>query len=276
MAVKTPLKWVGSKARLMPQLLPHLPKGKRLVEPFAGSCAVMMNTDYDEYLIADANPDLVNLYRAMAFHSMELIRELEFLFAAGAVGDEAARAEMFYVVRERFNQSASLSHVEKAACFLYMNRHCYGGVCRYNKRGHFNTPFGRYKKPYLPEAEISSFAEKAKRATFICASYEETLQMIQPGDVVYCDPPYIPVNPTSNFTQYHTDGFNRDDQQRLATVLFMLSEDVPVLASNSDTHESRSIYSQFECHELIAPRSIGASTGAESSAKELLAVRGIV
>lgn len=62
MAVKTPLKWVGSKARLMPQLLPHLPEGKRLIEPFAGSCAVMMNTDYDEYLIADVNPDLVNLY----------------------------------------------------------------------------------------------------------------------------------------------------------------------------------------------------------------------
>ncbi|EHI3975700.1 DNA adenine methylase, partial [Salmonella enterica] len=62
MAVKTPLKWVGSKARLMPQLRPHLPEGKRLVEPFAGSCAVMMNTDYDEYLIADVNPDLVNLY----------------------------------------------------------------------------------------------------------------------------------------------------------------------------------------------------------------------
>ncbi|WP_131774186.1 DNA adenine methylase, partial [Enterobacter hormaechei] len=79
MAVKTPLKWVGSKVRLMPQLRRHLPEGKRLVEPFAGSCAVMMNTDYDEYLIADLNPDLVNLYKAMAYHTDAFLAELETL-----------------------------------------------------------------------------------------------------------------------------------------------------------------------------------------------------
>lgn len=95
MAIKTPLKWVGSKARLMPQLRPHLPEGKRLVEPFAGSCAVMMNTEYDEYLIADVNPDLVNLYKAMAYHSDALLNELESLFTAGSLGGEESRA-IFY------------------------------------------------------------------------------------------------------------------------------------------------------------------------------------
>ncbi|MDU4002713.1 DNA adenine methylase [Pluralibacter gergoviae] len=276
MAVKSPLKWVGSKARLMPQLRPHLPKGRRLVEPFAGSCSVMLNTDYDEYLIADANPDLVNLYRAMAYHPTELIRELEGVFAAGSVGEDGDREAFFYTVRERFNQSASMSLVEKAAAFLYLNRHSYGGVCRYNKRGHFNTPYGRYKKPYLPESEIRAFAKKAKRASFICASYEETLKMVGAGDVVYCDPPYIPVTPTANFTQYHTDGFTAADQEYLSVLLFTLSNrGIPVVASNSDTSQVRGFYSCFNLHQLEAPRSIGAKNGADSSVQELLIRRGV-
>lgn len=149
MAVKTPLKWVGSKARLMPQLLPHLPEGKRLIEPFAGSCAVMMNTDYDEYLIADVNPDLVNLYKTMAYHTDALLIELEALFSAGSVGDEENRAIFYYAVRDAFNQSGKSfgsESVEAAARFLYLNRHCFNGLCRYNRRGQFNVPFGKYKK----------------------------------------------------------------------------------------------------------------------------------
>lgn len=148
MAVKTPLKWVGSKARLMPKLRQHLPDGKRLVEPFAGSCAVMMNTDYDEYLIADVNPDLVNLYKVMAYHTDALLNELEILFNAGSVGDEENRAVFYYAVRDAFNQSGKSfgsESVEAAARFLYLNRHCFNGLCRYNRRCHFNVPFGKYK-----------------------------------------------------------------------------------------------------------------------------------
>lgn len=196
MAIKTPLKWVGSKARIMPMLRPHLPEGKRLVEPFAGSCAVMMNTDYDEYLIADVNPDLVNLYKAMAYHTDALLNELEILFTAGSLGDEESRAIFYYAVRDAFNLSggkAGSESVENAARFLYLNRHCFNGLCRYNRRGQFNVPFGKYKKPYFPADEIRAFAEKAKRATFITAHYSETLDLVRDGnDVVYCDPPYWP------------------------------------------------------------------------------------
>lgn len=133
MAIKTPLKWVGSKARLMPKLRPHLPEGKRLVEPFAGSCAVMMNTDYDEYLIADVNPDLVNLYKAMAYHTDALLNELEILFSAGSLGDVESRAVFYYAVRDAFNLSggkAGSESVENAARFLYLNRHCFNGLYR--------------------------------------------------------------------------------------------------------------------------------------------------
>lgn len=266
MAVKTPLKWVGSKARLMPQLLPHLPKGKRLVEPFAGSCAVMMNTDYEEYLIADVNPDLIHLYNSIQLDVDWFIEDTKRLF-------ETLTTECsYYQLRASFNIEPEWQW--RAAMFLYLNRHCYGGICRYNQRGHFNVPYGRYKKPYFPEAEIRAFAEKAKRATFICASFEETLQLVRPGDVVYCDPPYIPVNPTANFTQYHTDGFTQDDQLRLASLLHQLSADISVVASNSDTHEAHNLYSRFTRHTLAAPRSIGAAKGSDSSVGELLAVFG--
>ncbi|WP_162619269.1 DNA adenine methylase, partial [Cronobacter sakazakii] len=146
--IKTPLKWVGSKVRLMPQLRYHLPEGKRLVEPFAGSCAVMMNTDYDEYLIADLNPDLVNLYKAMACHTEAFLMELESLFSAGALGEQESRAIFYYAVRDAFNLSGKgvgAESVVAAARFMYLNRHGFNGLCRYNRRGQFNVPFGKYK-----------------------------------------------------------------------------------------------------------------------------------
>lgn len=149
MAVKTPLKWVGSKVRIMPQLRDHLPEGKRLVEPFAGSCAVMMNTDYDEYLIADLNPDLVNLYKVMAYYTEAFLNELDLMFSAGALGDLESRAAYYYAIREAFNLSGKAlgsESVEAAVRFMYLSRHCFNGLCRYNRRGQFNVPFGKYKK----------------------------------------------------------------------------------------------------------------------------------
>jgi DNA adenine methylase len=175
MAVKTPLKWVGSKVRIMPQLLDHLPEGKRLVEPFAGSCAVMMNTDYDEYLIADLNPDLVNLYKAMAYHTDAFLMELETLFSAGALGEQESRAIFYYAVRDAFNSSGKglgSESVEAAARFMYLNRHGFNGLCRYNRRGQFNVPFGKYKKNYFPLKEVRAFAERQ--------SVQPSLQRITP------------------------------------------------------------------------------------------------
>ncbi len=133
----------------MPQLRRHLPEGKRPVEPFAGSCAVMMNTDYDEYLIADLNPDLVNLYKAMAYHTDAFLVELETLFSAGALGEQESRAIFYYAVRDAFNLSGKAlgaESVEAAARFMYLNRHGFNGLCRYNRCGQFNVPFGKYKK----------------------------------------------------------------------------------------------------------------------------------
>ncbi|HBX8125276.1 TPA: DNA adenine methylase [Klebsiella pneumoniae] len=260
--MSTILKWAGNKTDVMPELVKHLPAGSRLVEPFAGSCAVMMATDYPHYLVADINADLINLYQKVAQHTEELIACALVFFS------EDNNAESYYQHRLRFNTDTTLTALERAALFLYLNRHCYRGLCRYNLSGQFNVPFGNYKKPYFPRAEILTFAEKARRATFICASYEETLAMLQAGDVVYCDPPY-----DGTFTAYHTAGFDEDDQYLLASTLERRgAEGHPVVVSNSDTSLTRSLYRNFIMHGITTKRSMGVDAGDGKSAVEIIAV----
>lgn len=261
MTIKSPLKWVGSKARLMPQLLPHLPTGKRLVEPFAGSCSVMMNTDYDEYLIADLNTDLIEFYQAVAGNTLDLIERARSLFA------KFNTEHGYYDSRDAFNHDPDPEW--RPALFLFLNRHCFNGLCRYNKSGEFNSPYGKYKAPYFPDAEIKAFAEKAKRALFICANYSETLDLVRDDDVVYCDPPYL--TESANFTAYHGQGFNAMDHGRLARRLRRLAgRGISVVASNSDLNAVHSLYAGFDCVRIKAPRSVGAAAKSQKVADELI------
>ena len=269
MAQRTPLKWPGSKCRAMSELKKHLPAGKRLVEPFAGSCAVMMNTDYDEYLIADINPDLINFYQQL------LVATNDVIFSAEALFKTANSEEEYYRFRHVLNyQSPTPS--QKAAIFLYLNRHCFNGMVRYNQAGQFNVPYGKYKAPYFPETEIRAFAEKAKRTTFICADFSETLEMVRSGDVIYCDPPYNPLEGKESFTGYHTGGFGTNQQQALANKLHSLAiQGYPVIASNSDsvlTHGQYG-YGRFDLHKITVARSVGASAGTRIMAPEIIATR---
>ncbi|CZZ04099.1 MULTISPECIES: DNA adenine methylase [Enterobacter cloacae complex] len=259
--MSTILKWAGNKTAIMSELKKHLPDGPRLVEPFAGSCAVMMATNYPHYLVADINPDLINLYQVIKEDVISFIHLVERIFS------KFTTEEDYYKCRQFFN-TVPLEPIEKAAYFLFLNRHCYRGLCRYNQRGLFNVPYGNYKKPYLPVDEIRTFAEKAVRATFICASYDETLAMLQAGDVVYCDPPY-----NGTFSGYHTAGFSDDDQYDLASILVRRSsEGHPIIVSNSDTRLIRSFYRKFTLHRISTKRSIGVAAGEGKKADELIAV----
>ncbi|GIZ19885.1 DNA adenine methylase [Citrobacter europaeus] len=260
--MSTILKWAGNKTAIMLELKKHLPAGPRLVEPFAGSCAVMMETDYPHYLVADINPDLINLY-------LEIKEDVSsFIHLADRIFSKFTTAEDYYKCRQFFN-TVPLSAMDKAAYFLFLNRHCYRGLCRYNQSGFFNVPYGNYKKPYLPVDEIRAFAEKAKRATFICASYDETLALLQTGDVVYCDPPY-----DGTFNGYHTAGFTEDDQYHLASILERRSsEGHPVIVSNSDTSLTRSLYRDFSRHRITAKRSMGVAAGDSKTAVEIIATK---
>ncbi|KQN57982.1 Dam family site-specific DNA-(adenine-N6)-methyltransferase [Erwinia sp. Leaf53] len=260
--MNTVLKWVGSKSRIMPDLVKHLPAGRRLVEPFAGSCSVMMNTDYEEYLIADINPDLINMYQQIQSDSEK------FITLADAVFKENRSEVAYYRIREEFNERTWPTRLTRAVYFLYLNRNGYRGLCRYNQKGDFNVPYGNYRKPYFPLEEIKAFAIKSQRALIFCADYKQTLSAVMPGDVVYCDPPY-----DGTFTEYSAGGFNAGDQAFLAGVLTQFSKDmVPVVVSNSDTQLVRELYASFEVVQVTAPRSIGVAAGEGKSAVEVIAV----
>ncbi|MDY0999056.1 DNA adenine methylase [Pantoea agglomerans] len=260
--MSTILKWAGNKSRVMPELLAHLSAGNRLVEPFAGSCAVMMSTDYPSYLVADINPDLINLYRQIKEHTRP------FIVVAASLFNQNTTGESYYSVRETFNHNPALPLLERAAHFLYLNRHGYRGMCRYNRSGEFNIPFGHYKKPFFPLAEIEAFAEKAQRATFICADFRETLPLVKAGDVVYCDPPY-----DGTFSDYHTAGFGKDEHHDLVSMLLGVSERCPVVVSNSDTFYTRSILRAFDITKISVARSVGVAAGEGKRASEIIAVR---
>ncbi|KMW71143.1 hypothetical protein TI10_22370 [Photorhabdus luminescens subsp. luminescens] len=263
MVNKTILKWAGSKARVMDKL--HLPAGRRLVEPFAGSCAVMMNTDYDEYLIADINSDLINMYQQIK-NNVELFLELSrdfFKFYNNEHG--------FYLLRDKFNSESPEYHspLIRAVWFLYLNRHCFNGLCRYNKSGHFNVPFGKYKSVYFPENEIRAFAEKAQRAAFICADWRETLQLVKADDVIYCDPPYL-----NKFTSYYDNNFSVSEQYELTIALIILHDESGNSIVVSNSIDAKSIYKGFDVFditEITAHRSIAASGNSRKPATEIIA-----
>lgn len=259
---RTPLKWVGSKARIMDRLSLFLKPTSRLVEPFGGSGAVMVNTEYPRYLIGDSNPDLINFHIDVRDNTDELIAISKELFANN--NGEL----MYYKLRDAFNQNRTPS-VYRSALFLYLNRHCYNGVCRYNKsEGGFNVPYGHYHQPYFPEKEIRIFAFHALRAEFKCQSWLDTLLEVKHGDLVYIDPPYIPISATSSFTDYTKEGFGLKEQRQLAEALVDLgSYGIPIVASNSGAQSALDLYKQFKITNIFAPRSVGGA----SVAKEIVA-----
>ena len=273
------IKWAGGKSRTLPQLLQHLPKADCLVEPFVGGAAVFLNTDYRRYVLADINPDLINLLRVAKRYPEQLIDDARPLFRNG--NNSAYYAE----IRSEFNAIASKSAVRipeydllRAAAFLYLNRHGYNGLCRYNLKGEYNSPFGKSTgTPYFPDAEIRFFSEKANdtRTIFLCTSFEYTLRSIGGNSAaIYCDPPYIPTSKTANFTQYHTKPFTPAHHELLAAMLYDINRfyGTGIVISNSDTPQTRDIYQSFNLQNIDVQRSISTNTKKRVKAKEVIGV----
>ncbi|KMV32673.1 MULTISPECIES: adenine-specific DNA-methyltransferase [Franconibacter] len=260
------LKWAGGKYPLLDEIKRHLPEGECLIEPFVGAGSVFLNTDYSSYILADINSDLISLYNTVKDRPDDYVNEARLLFTSSN-----NQSEVYYQLREEFNQSAD--PFRRSLLFLYLNRHGYNGLCRYNMRGEFNVPFGRYKKPYFPEEELYRFAERAQNALFICESYDASMARAGTGSVVYCDPPYAPLSATANFTAYHTNSFNLEQQQHLAQLAEQLhSNRISVLISNHDTALTRQWYQQAKLHKVRVRRSISSNGGTRKKVDELLAL----
>jgi DNA adenine methylase len=261
------LKWAGNKYQIVERIKAVLPPGKRLIEPFVGSGAVFLNADYSCYHLADANPDLINLYQQLQRGGETFIDHCRSYFTPANNTPDA-----FYTLRQQFNETSDA--VEKGALFLYLNKHCYNGLCRYNAKGGFNVPFGRYTKPYFPEAEMRFFAQRAAAATFVTANFVTTMELAEPGDVVYCDPPYVPLSATANFTSYSADRFGAEEQRQLAEMAETLhGRGVAVVLSNHDTEFTRLAYQRAT--ELVyfpVQRYISCDGANRNKVDELLAI----
>lgn len=262
------LKWAGGKYALCDVINKMLPKGERLVEPFVGAGSVFLNSDHDSYLLNDINKDLINLYQIIQIKPQQFINDAKKIFSP-----ENNDPEVYYHLRSEFN--ASVDKYYRSLLFLYMNRHGYNGLCRYNKSGGYNVPFGKYKKPYFPEAEIEFFAEKAQKAQFICESYRQTFARAQSGDVIYCDPPYVPLSKTASFTSYAGNGFGLDEQADLANAAEEVTREkqVSVLISNHDTIWTRKIYQGADKRKSIkVSRTISQKGAGRKKVGELMAL----
>jgi DNA adenine methylase len=261
------LKWAGNKYRIIDRVREALPEGKRLIEPFAGSAAVFLNTNYEHYIINDNNPDLIHLYNILKQEGATFIKKCRYYFSPRFNNEE-----QYYKLREKFNNSKDV--YKRAILFVYLNRHGYNGLCRYNLKGGYNVPFGRYKSPYFPEKEMLIFHEKAINAEFILSSFEQIIQSAKKGDVIYCDPPYVPLSPSANFTSYSSGGFNIEKQQQLADLANETSDKgIPILISNHNTSFTRKAYDKAnKITKFHVQRFISCNGKKRGTAGELLAL----
>jgi DNA adenine methylase len=261
------LKWAGGKYKLIEDINAKLPEAKKLIEPFVGAGSVFLNTNYSKYLLNDINPDLINLYNIVKHQPSDYIKDSAKLFTP-VHNDE----QLYYQIRQKFNDSNDV--YERALFFLYLNRHGYNGLCRYNNSGKFNVPFGRYKSPYFPEKELWYFAEKSQLATFTCDSFEKVFARARKGSVIYCDPPYAPISKTAMFNSYATGGFTLDNQVKLASLAHRAgyTRNIPVLVSNHDTEFTRDIYQGAHMTKLQVSRFISQNGSSRLKVAELLAL----
>lgn len=253
--LKPPLKWAGGKRWLIPRLKRYWRpfRDKRLVEPFCGGLAVALGLMPERALLNDINPALINFYQHLK-NGLTLDIEL--------ANDE----QLYYAHRQRFNALDDESAYERAQLFYYLNRTGYNGLCRFNQSGGFNVPFGRYKTINYIE-DFSVYEALLSCWTFSCVDFEKL--QLQPDDFIYADPPYdVP------FRQYSQQGFDWDDQVRLAH--WLAQHDGPVVLSNQATPRIRELYGDlgFRLRYLQAPRRISCKASQRQHVREVLAIRG--
>ncbi|KHO35619.1 hypothetical protein PI91_16890 [Enterobacter sp. FB] len=266
------LKWAGGKYSLLPDLDRLIPAGKRLVEPFVGGGSVFLNSEKHEYfLLADVNADLINLYQMLEVDHIRVCSLARMLF-------ERANSEVAYKeLRDEFNNQR-MGAPERAAAFLFLNRHCFNGLIRYNREGFFNVGWGKYEAPYFPEIEIKAFKQKSHKCVFMNAGYRRTLALAGEDDVVYCDPPYEPLPGTAGFTNYAAGGFSWADQISLAeSCVAAHQRGAKVLISNSTAPRVLELYEQhgFILHHVDARRAISSKGSTRETAKDIVATLGV-
>jgi DNA adenine methylase len=275
------VKWAGGKGQLLAQLRPYFPQHYlRYIEPFVGGGAVFFHLQPESALLADLNPELVNLYRVVRDMPEKLMVQLD------RMGQRTDHEAYYYELREK--QPVDLPPARQdqdgipladedrlwiAARTIYLNKTGFNGLFRVNSRGRFNVPWGRRTR--LPQlyhpASLLSAAQLLHATDIHLADFAAILDQAQPGDFVYLDPPYHPLSATASFTNYTRLDFPPAEQERLAACLWAMDRrGVRFLLNNSDTPYTRHLYAGFHVSIARARRTINRDAAKRGPVNELI------
>ena len=289
--VKPFLKWAGGKGQLLSEIEKYYPfeNGEitKYAEPFVGGGAVLFDIlskyDLESVYISDINAELINTYRIIRDDIDELIDMLMIMQNEFVPMNTDDRKVYYLAKRERFNDlkvnGNENINIEKAALMIFLNKTCFNGLFRVNKKGLFNVPMGSYKNPMICDEEnLRTVSQKLQNVTIVCGDYRESADFIDDCTFVYFDPPYRPITDTASFTAYTENLFNDEEQIELAKFVDdMHIKGAKVVISNSDPKNSNTednffdnIYSSHKIKRVEATRMINCNSEARGKIKELL------
>lgn len=281
------IKWAGGKRQLVPELLKHVPgQGYHYYEPFCGGAALFFalrdEGRFHTWHLNDANPDLVNVYTQVRDNVEAVIARLKL---QDQITAELGLRAAYLGARDCFNDKRVTDPLHRVAHFIALNAHGFNGLCRYNKKGGFNVPCGKFAKtPVLMDKadNLRAASQALKGVEITCGDFDRALEKnelaswsVKAGDVVYFDPPYFPAGTTANFVGYTGDGFTVADQIRLRDLaVTLVGRGVRVILSNSDTEATRKLYAgpEFVMHEVQARRAVNCKADKRGKVGELIIV----
>jgi DNA adenine methylase len=264
------LKWLGGKTKMIPHILDEMPEScKTYYEPFLGGGSVFIEMaksgKFKNAVIGDMNEELVNTWLQVKDHPTSLIKELE-------NGYYIYNKKRYLEIREL--ETKSLTKITRAARFVYLNKTCFNGLYRVNQSGKFNVPFGKYTDPQIVDEEnLHIISSLLKNVTIIHGDFELVVKDAKKGDLVYIDPPYIPLSSTSKFSQYTSGGFSEPDHWRLAGLFNnLVHREVDTILSNSSAPLSLKLYGDHEIITLNGTRSVAGPGDWRKSVSEIMVV----
>lgn len=284
--VKPFVKWAGGKSQLLNEIRTKYPqKIERYCEPFVGGGAVLLdilaNFSPVEVMINDINSALVNTYRQVQNNIEPLISRLEVMQTEFLAADSEKRKTIYSQKRELFNDLVNDNEdsLEKAALFIFLNKTCFNGLYRVNRKGQFNVPIGSYKKPPICDAENLRYISKLLQNVKIkCGDYKDCADFIDSNTFVYIDPPYRPLTVTASFTSYNENEFGDQQQIELGRFIDEITQKgARVVASNSDPKNADendnffdNLYAKYKIDRVSAKRMINSNAAGRGSVNEIL------
>ena len=284
------LKWVGGKGQLINEIEKLLPiDGEKVLtkyaEPMVGGGALLFNIlskyDFEELYISDINAELINAYIVVRDNIDLLVEKLTEMRAVFLPMNENGRKYFYYNARDKFNalQISQETMVDKAALFIFLNKTCFNGLYRVNKKGQFNVPMGAYKNPTIcDENNLRNISNALQNVEIVCGDYTLSESFIDNNTFVYIDPPYRPISETSAFTSYNSDSFDDNEQIRLSQYIERIDKvGAKVVLSNSDPKNVNpddmffdDLYKSFKIHRVEATRAINSKAEKRGKISELL------